>query len=172
MRTRRRIPARFVGAAAVRSVERVGVALTFESLARESRGERIEDFADLGAEKTLASAAGLARLLRVARAGRVAAPRPAERWLGAPEAAAERLATALGAPLVLDVVARLRLRVTLFTEDEPIAFEDVADVASDPREIVVRRRGHRLPHRVARERVVRQLTERETWLQIVGVERA
>ncbi len=161
-----------VGASALRSDERVGVLLAFESLARTHWGERVEDFADLGSELTLASAAGLARLLRVARAGRVAAPKPAEQWLGAPEAAAERLSAALGTALLLEVVARTRLRVTLWTEEESIAFDDVADVEMDESALLLRRVGYRLPLRVPREHLVRHLAERRTWLQVVGIERA
>jgi hypothetical protein len=132
----------------------------------------LEDFADLGPGWTLASAAGLGRVLRVLRAARRASPAVPEGLLGRPERAARLLRPAVGAALRLHVQPRSTLRFTVWTEAGIDTVDGVLDVLEDETAFLVRRSGPHLPLRVPRERVVRSATRREHWLEITGIERA
>jgi hypothetical protein len=171
MAARRRINAVFLSARPVREDPLCGVDLLFRPTSRGVEESEVRDWADLGPEHTLEAARGLATLIRLLRAVRLAFPRPAEAWLGQPEDVAARLTTVAPTPVVLEVEPRFRLHFTAWTEDETIEVPDVREVESDDSAFLVRRIGGALPVRVPRDAVLRHHTERRRWLQVVGIER-
>jgi hypothetical protein len=172
MPARRQILARLSGVRVHRDAERAGVWLRFDPEGPRAPEGPVEDFADLGPALTLASAAGLGRVLRLLRAVRRACPSGPESLLGRPERAARLLSPALGAVLRLEVVPRSTLRFTVWTDAGVDSVDQVLDVVEDDTAFLVRRRGADVPLRVPREQVVRRTTTRETWLEITGIERA
>jgi hypothetical protein len=170
MPPRRQIRARLVEAQPARSAERLGVKLRFRSEGARAPVEHIEDFADLGPEPTLESIVGFGRVLRLLRAARLAAPTAPEELLGQPEKAAQLLDRALGTVVVLEVRPRSSVRFTVWTEQGMASVDQVLDVVEDETAFLVRRRGG-LPVRVPRNSVVRRQTSRETWLEVVAIER-
>jgi hypothetical protein len=169
----RRITANLAEARPVREAETCGVALRFMPTSRNAKDvDWVDEFADLGPEMTLESSHGLGTLLRVMRVARIAAPRPAESFLGHPEQATQRLVAALGHPFALTIVPRSRIRFRAWTEEETVEIDHVVEVLSDETAFLVRRIGHRMPVRVPREGVVRHENLREAWFQIVDIERA
>lgn len=167
----RRINAVFLSARPVREEPLCGVDLLFRPTSRGVEESEVRDWVDLGPEHTLDAARGLAMLIRLLRAARLAFPKPAEAWLGEPERVAARLNDAATKPVVLEVEARFRLHFTAWTEDETIDVTDVREVESDDTAFLVRRIGGGLPVRVPRDSVLRHRTERRRWLQVVGIER-
>ena len=168
----RRITASLSHVRTVRDDAGCGVALQFAPSSRNARDvESVDEFADLGPELTLSSSRGLATLLRVLRVARLSAPRPPGSWLGEPELATRRLQAAIGRSFALEVVPRVRLKFTAWTEEDTVEVSNVADVQSDESGFLVRRVGHRIPIRVPRELVVRHETGRERWFQITAIER-
>ena len=169
----RRITANLVRVAAVHDETNCGVALEFTPTSRNAKDvDRVDEFADLGPELTLESSHGLATVLRVMKAARFAAPRPATSWLGHPELVAKRLGKAIGHAFALDIVGRTRMRFTAWTEEDTVEISNVADVQSDAEAFLVRRVGHRMPVRIPREVVVRHETRHERWFEIATIERA
>ena len=156
---------------AIRSADACGLLLVFEPFGRRAPEHLIEDVLDLGPDLTLASAAGLAKLLRVLRAARRAAGGPASHWLGRPEEAISALTPALGTPLTLEVVARSQLRFTAWLEEETLTVDQVVDVREDQSSLLIRRIGLRAPVRIPREQVVRHETSHHTWFEVLSVER-
>jgi hypothetical protein len=124
MRATRRILAVLECALAVREPDRCGVAMAYRASLRRKADLPILDFADLRPGGDVGSALGLARLLRLLREARLSA---AGEWLGEPEAAARRLAGAIGTEFRLEVVPRSRMHFEAWTEDGAIA------VATSPR---------------------------------------
>jgi hypothetical protein len=168
MRSPRRILARLEHALAVREAERCGVILGFRSVLPRSLDLPILDYVDLRPDGDVGAALGLARLLRVLREARLAA---AGARLGEPEAAAARLAAAVGREFRLEVVPRSRVRFEAFTEDGAIAVPDVSEVASDATAFFVRRLPPHPPVRLERARVVRRQTTLERWLEVRSLAR-
>jgi len=132
---------------------------------------RIEDLVALGPQLDLETVAGLGRALRVLRAARVAAPGELEDWVGRDAELLERLQRAAGAPLVLELRPRSRLRFTAWTDAGVETLEDVADVHESPDAWWVTRRHGRFPVRVPRDAVVRQRTDCERWYEVLDIQR-
>ena len=173
MAATRRITANFTRAEAVRGKAGCGIALFFTPTSRNARDVgSVEDYADLGPELTLESSHGLGTLLRVMRATRVAAPKPARLMLGEPVATAERLAAGYGHAVTLEIAARSRILFRAWTDEDTVEIDDVVEVLSDESAYLVARAGHRMPVRVPRSSVVRHETVREPWFQILTIERA
>jgi hypothetical protein len=168
MRATRRILAVLEHALAVRGPDRCGVALVYRPALRSRADLPILDFADLRPGGDVSSALGLARLLRLLREARLSASGD---WLGAPEAAAGRLAAAVGKQFRLEVVARSRVHFEAWTEDGSIAVPDVSEVSADESAFLVRRVGREPPVRLERSRVVRRRTTLERWLEVRSVTR-
>ena len=173
MAATRRITANFTRAEAVHEKAACGVALYFTPTSRGARDVGgVEDYADLGPELTLASSHGLGTLLRLMRATRVAAPKPAQSMLGEPTATAAKLAPGVGHAVALEIVPRNRILFRAWTEEDAIEIDNVVEVLSDETAYLIARVGHRMPVRILRSSVVRHETVREPWFQIVGIERA
>ena len=168
MRSTRRILAVLEHALAVREPDRCGVALAYRASLRSKADLPILDFADLRPSGDVGSALGLARLLRLLREARLST---AGDWLGEPEAAAKRLAGAIGKEFRLEVVPRSRVHFEAWTEDGAIAVADVSDVSADESAFFVRRVGLHPPVRLERSQVVRRRTTLERWLQVQSVAR-
>ncbi len=174
----RRVPAAFVDARLVQGAPGPGgepglhgLDVAFDPGARHADLGRIEDFIDLGPELTLASAAGVAKLMRLLKSLRLASgPEPAH-WLGRAAEAEARLAPRGGAAVVLMGRTRTRLRFTAWTEEGVETIEPVAEVVTTDDAFLVRRLGHGLPVRVPRASVTRQETTRDSWFEVHGIER-
>jgi hypothetical protein len=168
MRSTRRILAVLERALAVREPDRCGVALAYRASLRSKADLPILDFADLRPGGDVGSALGLARLLRLLREARLSTN---GEWLGEPEAAARRLASAIGREFRLEVVPRSRVHFEAFTEDGAIAVADVSEVSADESAFLVRRVGAHPPLRLERSQVVRRRTTLERWLEVKSVAR-
>lgn len=167
----RRIAARLESATPGARDGGVGVELGFRPTSPR-QPETLRDWADLGPALTVPAVAGVSKVFRILRAARIAPPREPLWLVGRSEEAGALLARAIGAPLLLQVRPRSRLRFIAWTEAGVEAVNDVADVIEAPDAWLVLRRGGRLPVRIPRARVVRRHTECERWLEVVGVERA
>ena len=149
---------------------RVGLVLAFRPTGRIGI-DRIEDFADLGPELTVPAVAGVGKVLRILRAGRIAGPRDPLALVGHADEAAALLERAVGTPLRLAFRERSRLRFTAWKEEGVEVVRDVVDVREAQEAYLVYRRGVRLPMRFDREAVVRHQTELERWYEVVDIER-
>jgi hypothetical protein len=168
MRSTRRILAVLERVLAVREPDRCGVALAYRASLR-SRGDLpILDFADLRPGGDVSAALGLARLLRLLREARLSV---IGEWLGEPEAAARRLAGAVGKEFRLGVVPRSRVHFEAWTEDGAVAVADVSEVSADESGFLVRRVAPHPPVRFERARVVRRHTTLERWLEVQSITR-
>jgi hypothetical protein len=133
--------------------------------------ERIEDRVALGPTGSVAAALGLARVLRLLRAARIAAPPEPASLLGDPIRAAALLRRALGVEVALELQPRSTVRFTVWTDHGVQSVDDVADVIEDDHAWLIHRRGGRPPVLFARNRVVRRQTDCETWFEVTAVER-
>jgi len=168
MRSPRRILAVLERALTVRDGERCGIALAYRASVRREPELPIVDFLDLREGDHVTAALGLARLLRLLREARLAT---AGDWIGRPEAAAERLARAVGREFRLEVAPRSRVHFEAWTEDGALAVADVSEIEADEDAFFVRRLGPHAPVRVARAQVVRRQTTLERWLEVRSVAR-
>lgn len=168
MRPPRRILAVLERALAVREGGRCGLAVGYRASLRREPELPIVDYLDLREGDHVTAALGLARLLRLLREARLAT---AGDWLGRPEAAAQRLARAIGREFRLEVAPRSRVHFEAWTEDGALAVSDVAEVEADESAFFVRRLGPHAPVRVERARVVRRHTTLERWLEVRSVAR-
>lgn len=167
----RRIVATFLDAAPAHEAGLPGVWLGFRAGRSRLGVERLDDFAALGPARSLGATLGIGKVLRVLRAARVAAPGGQARFLGNADEAAACLARAVGTSLLLELVPHSRLRFVAWTDAGVETLDDVTDVVEAEDAFLVYRRG-RLPVRVLRTHVIRQVTERQRWYQVVGIERA
>ena len=172
MRGRRSAIARFGDATPVCDDERIGVALVFHPQRSRFVGDRIEDFADLGPGLTTCAVNGLGKVLRLLRAGRVAAPRDPRALIDSAALAAELLARARGTLLRLELAPRFRLRFLAWTERGIEVVDDVAEVREHADAWVVLRHRGRFPIRFPRAQIARTSTERLSWHEILEIERA
>ena len=168
MRPPRRIHAVLERALAVREPERCGVALSYRALPPHAPELPIRDYADLRPGGDVGAALGLARLLRLLREARLS---PAGSWLGEPEAAARRLAAAIGREFRLEVVPRSRVHFEALTEEGAIAVPDVSEVTAEGGAFYVRRLAPHPTVRLERTSVVRRHTTLERWLEVRSVTR-
>jgi hypothetical protein len=167
----RRIAARLESATPGARDGGIGVELGFRPTSAR-QPESLRDWADLGPALTVPAVGGVSKVFRILRAARIATPREPLWLVGRAEEAGALLARAIGAPLLLQVRPRSRLRFIAWTEAGVEAVSDVADVIEAPDAWLVLRRGGRMPVRIPRARVVRRQTECERWLEVVGVERS
>lgn len=168
----RRIQARFADAEAVQGETGVGVLLGFQPERSRIVVDRIEDYADLGPALTVPAVDGLGKVLRILRAGRVAAPAEPLVLVGGQERAAALLRRAVGTLMRLELRSRVRVRFTAWTDEGVEVIDDVADVREFDDAYYVLRRHGRFPVRFERSAVVRQRTKAHRWHEIVGLERA
>jgi len=176
MRSRRRVNAVLSEVTAVTSVGELGApsaALVLAFLPRRSRlvVERIEDRVALAPADSVAAALGLARVLRLLRAARIAAPPEPACLLGDAARAAALLRRALGVELALELQPRSTVRFTVWTDRGVESVADVADVIEDEHAWLIHRRGGRPSVLFPRDRVVRRQTDCETWFEVTAVER-
>jgi hypothetical protein len=146
--------------------------LGFELVPGRGLPDRIEDLAALGPELDLASVRGVGKVLRLLRAARLAVPDDPRRLLGRVHATCVRLERALGTPVMLHLRSRVRVRFRAWTETGVEEVENVAEVVEETDAYWVRRHGGLLPVRLPRNQIVRTLTERETWFEVLHIERA
>ena len=124
---------------------------------------------ELGPEPSLEAALGIGKVLRILRVARIAV------GAGVPELAGDLprllslLERAVGTELRLVVRRRSRLHFLAWTEAGPVRLEDVSDVEAREDAVVVMLRGARLPRRFPRDQLIRQRTERESWLEVVEI---
>jgi hypothetical protein len=171
MPSTRRLAVRFEAVQAGARSGGVGLELDFRPLSPR-QPEALRDWADLGPALTVPAVAGVGKVIRILRAARIAPPREPLRLVGHADEAGALLSRALGTALALEVRPRSRLRFVAWTELGVEAVDDVADVIESAEAWLIVRRGGRFPVRIPRADVVRQHTECERWLEIVGVERA
>ncbi len=134
--------------------------------------EEIVDYADLGPALTVPAVSGLGKVLRILKAGRVAAPSDPLSLVGREGAAAELLQRAVGTGLRLGLQPRSRLRFVAWTEAGVQTVDDVAEVREDEHAYFVVRCGGRFPVRIERAAVVRQRTELDRWHEVVEIQAA
>lgn len=174
MRSRRRVLAVLtdVARAPMEPAEPLlGLALGFRPERTRLAVERLEDVIPLGPGLTVAVALGLAKLVRLLRAARVAPPSDASVLVDRPDLAEALLERALGARVELEIRPRSTIRFTVWTEHGVETLSDVLDVTEDEHAYLVRRRAGRFPVRIEREHVVRQRTECHNWYEITEIER-
>jgi len=172
----RRLRVTFTGATRVAAGERgidspPGVWLHFAPRAARLDVDRLDDFAPLGPELDVDVVAGIGKVLRLLRAARISAGEEPEALLDRCEEVEHLLERAAGTRLVVEVRPRSRLRFTAWTDSGIERVEDVTDVIEAPDAWLVMRKHGRFPVRVARDQVVRQLTECERWYEVTDIER-
>jgi hypothetical protein len=172
MRGRRSTLARFSEATPVSDTHRCGVELVFHPERTRAIADRIEDFAELGPGLTIEAVTGLGKVLRILRAGRIAAPRDPHALIDDAARAAELLARVRGTRLRLELSQRFRLRFLAWTERGIEVVEDVAEVREYEDAYVVLRHRGRFPIRFPRAQIARVLTERLIWHEVLEIERA
>ena len=172
MRSRRSAIARFGDATPVCDTERIGVELVFHPERTRLVTDRIEDFADLGPGLSIEAVQGLGKVLRLLRAGRVAAPRNPRELIDSAQRAADLLARVRGTLVRLELLPRFRLRFLAWTERGIEVVDDVAEVREHEDAYVVLRHRGRFPIRFPRSQIARTLTERLDWHEILEIERA
>jgi hypothetical protein len=158
------IIARLVGAWA----EGIGVRVAFEP--DSGRPGRLEDYLVLAPEAELRAVQGVGRLLRILRAGRVAAPAEPGALFREPERAAELLRRCLGARVRLRVARRLERVLTLWTESGVERIERVVDYEEAGDELAVRRRGAATVLRIPRRTLVRYAASAHESFEVTGIE--
>lgn len=166
-----RLRATLADAEAHRAHGEEGVRLRFRPERTRRVEEAIEHFAPLAPEQSVRAVAGRADVARLLRLGRVAPPRDPAALAGSVERVAELLLRARGREVLLTVRPRLRVRFRAWTDEGVTTIEDVEEVREEPDSYTVKRRGHRLPLRIPRARVVRHATETETWYQVLSIDR-
>lgn len=173
MRSRRRVLAVLTEVAPAPSrgeAYPLGVLLGFRPQRTRLGVERIEDLIPLGPGLTVAVALGLAKLIRVLRAARIAPPADPTCLVDRPQDARALLERAVGAQVELEIRPRSSIRFTVWTDQGVESVTDVLDVTEDAHAYLVRRAG-RLPVRIEREHVIRQKTECQNWYEITEIER-
>lgn len=163
--------AHFTGAAPHRAAAGVGVVLRFRTRTPRLGTDHIEDFADLGPALTLPAVAGLGKVLRLLRAGRVAAPRDPLALVGQERRAAQLLERVAGTAVRLELKPRFRMCFVVWTERGIETVDDVSEVKEHPDAYLVLRRGDRLPARFPRATVIRHTTRSERWHEVLDIER-
>jgi hypothetical protein len=158
-----KILARLVSAEA----EGAGVRVAFEPDA--GRPARVEDYLALAPEAELRSVQGVGRLLRILRAGRVAAPDPAD-LARDPERAAELLMRCRGARVRLRIARRLERVLTLWTESGVERIERVVDYEEAGDDLAVRRLGAATVLRIPRRSLVRYAASAHESFEVTGIE--
>ena len=169
--TRRQALARFVDVTPLDEEGRAGAWLGFRPERSRLGVDRIEDFADLGPGLTVPAVFGLGKVLRLLRAARVAPPGDPMELVGRGRVAAEWLERALGTAVRLELRPRAGLRFVVWTEQGVETVEDVEDVLEDESIILVRRLRGLHPVSFDRASVLRRRTERETWHEVLDIER-
>ncbi len=169
--TRRQAIARFVDVTPLDEEDRAGAWLGFRPERSHLGVDRIEDFADLGPGLTVPAVFGLGKVLRLLRAARVAPPADPMELVGHGGVAAEWLRRALGTTVRLELRPRTGLRFVVWTEQGVETVEDVEDVLEDGSIILVRRLRGLQPVSFDRASVLRRHTERETWHEVLDIER-
>ena len=171
MRANRLATARFFEVTPVRD-GRTGVMLSFRPERSRLGVARIDDFADLGPGLTIPAVGGIGKVIRVLRAGKIAAPPDPFDLVGDEEAAATLLERATGTLMRLELKPRFRLRFVAWTESGVETVDDILEVREYQDAYHVVRKGARVPARFERDAVVRHSTEQDSWWEIVDIERA
>ncbi len=172
MRSRRSAIARFGESVPVSDAERIGIDLVFHLERSRLSVDRIDDFAQLGPGLCIEAVSGIGKVLRLLRAGRVAAPRNPRELVDQPDRAAALLSRARGTVVRLQLASRFRLRFLAWTERGIEVVDDVAEVREQEDAYVVLRHRGRFPIRFPREQIARTLTERLDWHEVLEIERA
>jgi len=149
----------------------IGVELRFHPLRNHLGVEYFADFAAIGPELCIPAVTGIGKILRILRAGRIAAPREEVDLLGQGELVRELLERAVGTQVALGLRPRSRIRFEAWTEEGRLVFEDIQEVVELPHEYLVIHKRGRFPTRLDRETVLRQQSDCERWFEIVEIER-
>ena len=139
----RRVVARFDHVAPVDEDGLLGVELGFRVASPRFGADRIDDFALLGPDLTVATIEGIGKVLRILRAARIAVPRDPHALAGHVEDAQGLLERALGRDFALQVRPRSRVLFTAWTETGVETVDDVSDVVENDQGYLVTRRGGR-----------------------------
>lgn len=164
--------ARLVDATPVRNAERCGLVLSFQPDPSNAEIERIDDFADLGPELSVAAVIGLGKVVRILRAARIAVAGDSQALIGREAHAAALLRRARATPLELTLRPRSRIRFVAWTEGGIETVDDVSEVLESLDTVFVIRRDGRYPVRIPREAMVRYRTEVERWFEVTAIGRA
>jgi len=167
----RRIQARYRSAEPAERGDASGIVLEFAPVRARLDVESIRDFAEIGPALTVPAVAGLGKVLRILRAARVAAPREPLSLVGQDARVLRLLERARGTRLVLSLRRRARISFVAWTERGVETVPEVVDVVETDDHYVVRRRGSRAPVRFDRVDVSRRETRRESWYEVVGIDR-
>ncbi len=135
------------------------------------RGAReLSEFIELWPPGSLQAVNGVGRLLRLLRAGRIAAPsEPYTLGLDLDEAA-RWIERCRGACVVLRVRRRLQRELTLWTDTGVERIERVLDYSEDAEGLTVRRLGGRSMLRIPREGMIRFQASSSESLEVLSVE--
>ncbi len=168
---RHRIQAAFTSVEPLRQQDDLGVILRFEPLHSRTITETIEDFADLSSDQEIAAVSGVAKVMRLLRVARIAAPRERESYLGKPEEIATLLDRAIGVRVVLELRRRSRIHFNAWTEHGVETLRDVKEVVEAQDGYLVIPRGEHFATFFARKDLVRQKTEVENWYEVIAIHR-
>ncbi len=163
--------ARFLEALPATRDDREGVTLCFEPLTGRLGTGRIENWAETGPDLSTDAVDGIGKVLRILRVARIVVTASAEELAGDRDQLLALLERAVGTELRLVLRRRSVLHFLAWTEEGLTKVENISEVEELEDAYVVRPRGARLPKRFARERVIRQRTECERWLEIVEISR-
>jgi hypothetical protein len=166
-----RIIARFLEAVPATRADRRGITLCFEPLTGRLGTARIEDWAEIGPDLSTDAVEGIGKVLRILRVARIAVRANAEELAGEPDRLLTLLERAVGTELRLVLRRRSLLHFLVWTEEGFTRVEDISEVEELEDAYVVRPRGARFPRRFPRERVIRQKTDCERWLEVVEIRR-
>jgi hypothetical protein len=163
--------ARFLEALPETRGDRLGVLLCFEPLTGRLGTGRIENWVELGPDLSTDAVEGIGKALRILKVARIVVRATPEELSQDPQALIDLLARAEGTKLRLVLRRRSVLHFLVWTEDGLTRVENVSEVEELEEVYVVTPRGARLPKRFAKERVVRQKTECERWLEVIEIRR-
>jgi hypothetical protein len=149
-------------------LEGLGVRVGFEP--DGGRPPRVEDYLSLSKDAGLSAVQGVGRLLRLLRAGRLAAP--ADPWALAsePERAAEQLRRCRGARVRLRIARRLERMLVLWTEGGIERIDRVVDYEESGDELAIRRQGAASVLRIPRRNLVRYAASAQESIEVTGIE--
>ena len=154
------------------SAEADGVGVLVRFTLKRGKPSEVVDRLDLATSGDMPAVAGVGRLLRILRAGRIKPPDDPYQLGHTPERAAELVARCAGAEVQLQLRRRTRRALTVWTEDGVEEIPDLLDCSEDGHGLWVRRLGGRSQLHFPKQKLVRFETRAEASWEVVSVDAA